>query len=151
MNTETTTATLAERFSVDDFMDLFIASLVLRGRRSIGIRGTYADVEQPCMHRLYRFVRLCCARSKRADREWLRFVVKLRNELAPSPIGSFDGLRALFARKQLTYIGMTSPFFERYTLEMQPVTARCLLRTHSSERLRRFAERAAKVYVNLHE
>lgn len=139
-----------ERYSTDDFMDLFIAALVLHGKRHIWIRGRHVPEEQSCMYRLHRFLRLYCAHTASTPKEWRRLIVNLRNAAAPSPIGSFDNLYELFRRRQPTCVDMAGPFFETYNLRVQPITARYTLDNHRSKRLRKLAERAAKIYTAEH-
>lgn len=147
INIEAATGT---QYIIDDFMDLFIAALVLHDKRHIWIRGDRALKEQECMWRLHRFLTLYCARSKSTPKPWRSFIINMRNATAPSSIGSFDTLRWLFSRKQLTYVSMRSPYFESYDLDMGIVTARYLLSNHEHPELRRLAECAAKIYTAEH-
>jgi hypothetical protein len=141
-------------YSLDSFMNCFIAELVLRNKKHIWIRGTDGSAlrERRRMDRACRFMdRVVDATDrKNVDGDWYYFILRLRNNMGPSPIGSFDNFIHLFRGKLLTWTSMTAPFYECYNLEMQKVTAKSIL-SHYSPEMRQLSRVVAKAYMLLPE
>lgn len=138
------------KYSQESFMDCFIAGLVLAKKRHIWIRGRegLAD-ERRRMYRLNRFLHLVYLLTKRDhpdDRDWMHFILRLRNHTAPGLIGAFDGVRDLFRSKLLTWTSQSPPFFEYYKLDMSETTARSII-PHASPVMQALGLRAAKIYT----
>jgi hypothetical protein len=135
-----------EELNTDRFMDYLIAALVVRGKKYINIRGAHTALERRCMRRLHHFMELLVEVSKRKDMDWKYFIVHLRNELSPSPIGSYDGTRTLFLRKMSTYVSISFPECHTYDLAISDVTAQSMLK-NAHPHMRKLAECAANAYV----
>ena len=137
-------------FSQDSFTDCFIAGLVLADKRHIWIRGREGMVEERRrMYRLNRFLHLVflqTARDHPEDRDWMHFILRLRNQTSPGLIGAFDGVRDLFRSKLLTWTSQSPPFYEYYKLDMSQTTARSLL-PQAPPLMRTLGLRAAKIYM----
>lgn len=132
--------------TVDQFITLFLCALVLRGKIAIWIRTAQAHEERQRMHALYAFVSAECDSLGREDREYLHFMLRLRNQLAPGPIGAFDGLRGLLLGKMATIVSVDLMYCHTYTIDIGATTARSLL-THAEPRLVKLAESAADAYM----
>lgn len=140
-----------ECLTTDEFIHLFLAALVLRGKTHIWIRGAHADAERQRMHALHAHLAHACeeARDVRGgDESKFRFLVRVRNLAAPSPIGSFDELRHAIAQKMSSIVDINLPFCDYYRIRLSRASASCLLE-QADAHMRRLAEDAADVYVGL--
>jgi hypothetical protein len=137
---------LEQRPCISDFMRLFIAALVLRDKRYIWRRKERAVEERHRMYALHKHLNEYVEKMEQSDRDWLYFVLKLRNELSPGNIGSFDGFYHQFRLKQMTIVSIDWPECNYYRLELQPVTAKCYLE-QGDPRLCELAEKCADVYM----
>jgi hypothetical protein len=141
-----------DEFSQYEFVNCFIAALVCLGKRHIWIRGGHEwIVERDRMHRLYRFMNHAVnfaerRGAKKSDKDFFHFLVRLRNEVAPSNIGSFEGTLNLFRGKLLTWTSQNPPFFEYYKLDVSKTTCQWHL-DHAPLCMRRMGEAAARVYM----
>jgi len=139
-------ATLKD-FEVEQFLDLFLAALVMRNKTTIWVKRERAHEERQRMHALYTFV---CARfdalPKDKNTDQVYAMVKLRNHLGPGLIGSFDELLDSIRRKMTTIIDLNFPYCESYSIELHRVTAKCWLEQADPE-LRKLAEDAADAYM----
>lgn len=149
------TSAVADRFapppySQEAFMDCFIATLVLGNKTEIWIRGRESMLdERRRMYRLNRFLHLVYLQSKRDipnDRDWMHFILRMRNHTAPSAIGSFEGFIDMLRNKLFTWTSQSPPFFEYYKLEMSSVSAECILR-QANPLMRSLGSRAGKIYL----
>lgn len=141
-------ADLAELPTIDGFIDLFLAALVVRGKRAIWVRTHAAHEERGRMHRLYKYLNKAVDGEKDTptNREYLYFLVRLRNHVAPSAIGSFDDLLHSIFQKITTIVSVDLSTCHYYRVDLQPVTARCWLE-RADDRIRKLAEEAADEYM----
>lgn len=140
-------ATTLERASIDQFIDLFLAALVMRGKTSIWVKRERAHEECRRMHALYKFMNsVVDDLPKDTDKDRLYFLVRLRNHLAPSNIGSFDDLLGSILHKMSTIISIDLAWCESYQIDLHRVTAKCWLEQADPE-LRKLAEDAADAYM----
>lgn len=141
--------TQREQLSIDGFMDLFLAALVMRGKRDIWIRTNASREERVRMHRLHDYVsEVTEAEIEKTiqDKQYRYFIVRLRNHLAPSPIGSFDDLQHSLMQKTTTIVSIDLSHCHYYQIDLQVVTAKCWLE-QGAPRVRELAEAAADKYM----
>lgn len=137
-----------ESLTTDEFIRLFLAALVLRGKTHVWIRGAHADTERQRMRVLHAHLVDACEEARDTDKERFRFLVRVRNLAAPSPIGSFDELRHAIAQKMSTIVDINLPFCDYYRIRLSGASASCLLE-QADAHMRRLAEDAADVYMGL--
>lgn len=140
--------TTLENVTVEEFLDVFLAALVLRGKRYIWVRTDAAHEERRRMLALYKFVcKFYELSEETASKDRQYALLKLRNHLAPSPtIGSFDNLHGSILRKMPTIISIDLLYCHTYDIELQAVIAKCWLERSDPE-LRKFVEDAADAYM----
>ncbi|MDB5237840.1 MAG: hypothetical protein JWM46_110 [Candidatus Kaiserbacteria bacterium] len=140
-------ASAAQRHTVEEFITLFICGLVLNGKTAIWIRTDNAVFERRRMHALNRYLSNVCTRNTNTeDRDYLHFLLRLRNELSPGTMGNFGGFYGQFSGMQTTIVSSTAPFYETYDLDVGPASARSRIE-QAPERLRKLAQRSVKRYV----
>lgn len=140
--------TPVEAPSIDRFIDLFLAALVLRGKRAIWVRSDAAQEERRRMHALYDYLNKAVDAEKDTptNRDYLYFLVRLRNHVAPSNIGSFDDLQHSILSKMSTIVSVDLAYCYYYQIDLQEVTARGWL-LHADVRIRTLVEGAADEYM----
>lgn len=137
----------AVRPTQDEFMTLFLCGLVLKGKTAIWIRGEPANAERKRMYAVHRYLcAQCTSEEKQTDRDYLRFLLRLRNELSPGLIGSFDGFRHLVLSKMMTIVSVTFPFCETYDIRVGETTARWHVE-HAEPRMRKLVDGAVSAYM----
>jgi len=137
----------AVRPTQDDFMTLFLCGLVVKRKTEIWIRGEPANAERKRMYAVHHFLNAQCdAKENQKDRDYLHFLLRLRNELSPGLIGSFDGFRHMILRKATTIVSLTLPFCETYDITVGETTARWQLE-HSEPRMRALVDGAVAAYM----
>lgn len=140
-------STLTERPSIDRFVDLFLAALVVHGKRAIWVRTEQAIEERRRMHALHEYLNKEVEAAKDStDRDWLHFILRLRNHVAPSLIGSFDDLLHSIFQKITTIVSVDLTLCHYYRVDLSLSTAKWWLE-HSEPRMRALAEGAADVYM----
>lgn len=145
-------ADIPESPSIDRFIDLFLAALVLRGKDAIWIRTEpAANQERRRMHALYEYLNRAVDSYKETPKEsiekdYLYFLVRLRNHVAPSVIGSFDDLQHSILGKMSTIISVDLATCWYYRIDLQKVTAKGWLE-RAPDRIRTLAEEAADEYM----
>src|ERR1700730_2201568 len=108
------------RLSLDEFIDAFSAQLVKRGRNRVRLNDPSV---RDGLFRVYKFLDQCIGSEQaRADKEWRRSLVNLRNVFQPSAIGSFDRLESLLRTKQVYLTDHPNPFYQDVVIRM-PATA----------------------------
>ncbi len=142
---------LAERecLTTDGFIDLFLASLVMRDKREIWIRTRAAHDERTRMHRLYDYISQKTEEEivrSPPDKDYLYFIVRLRNHLAPSAIGSFDNLQHSLMQKTTTIVSIDLMWCNYYQIDLQKVTAKCWI-GQGNPRVLELATEAADRYT----
>ncbi len=80
------------------------------------------------------------------NRDYLYFLVRLRNHVAPSNIGSFDNLQHSILSKMSTIVSVDLAYCYFYQIDLQAVTARDWL-ARADERIRKLVEEAADAYM----
>ena len=135
-----------ERLTTDSFIELFICALVVRGKHTISMRDHREESECLNMYALYEYAR--GQADLDGEKEYHRFMVRLRNHLSPGPIGSFDGFKHMLRQKTLTMVSTNLPFCDYYSLTIQAVTAKCYLE-QASPRMRQLTEEAADAYLSV--
>ncbi|MBP9757188.1 MAG: hypothetical protein KBD06_01150 [Candidatus Pacebacteria bacterium] len=138
----------SEAPSIDRFIDLFLAALVLRGKRAVWVRGNEAQEERRRMHALCDYLDGVVGAEKDTptNRDYLYFLVRLRNHVAPSNIGSFDNLQHSILSKMSTIVSVDLAYCYFYQIDLQAVTARDWL-ARADERIRKLVEEAADAYM----
>ena len=135
------------RPTVEEFITLFLAALVLRGRSIIHIRGRNAAEDRRRMHALYAYLNGVCEKADNdSDRVRLHFLLLLRCSMAPGLTGSFDELQNLLRRKIRPVLSTDLPLYEYFQVSMSRIKAQSLL-DQANVLMRAFAEVAADVYV----
>ncbi|MDR3571173.1 MAG: hypothetical protein P4L81_03165 [Candidatus Pacebacteria bacterium] len=143
----TAVSAVTEAPTIERFIDLFLASLVVRNKRYIWIRTPESQQERRRMYALYEHVSTVFEEVRdRESRERIYFLLRLRNHLAPSLSGSFDGLEHSILRNMSTVISVVLPYCEYYRIDLQPVSANCWLE-QADPWLRELAQTAADVYM----
>lgn len=137
--------------SIDRFIDYFLAALVLRGKREIWVRTDAAFAERRRMDAMHDYLDRAVNEYKetptdRIEKDYLYFLVRLRNHVAPSPIGSYDRLEGSILHKMATIVSVDLAWCHYYQIDLQAVTATCWL-DQAPERMRKLAEAAADAYM----
>lgn len=144
-------STEAEAPSIDGFIDLFLAALVVRGKREVWVRTDAAYTERRRMYAMYDYLDGAVDEYKETptdevEKDYLYFLVRLRNHVAPGLIGSFDELYGSILRKMSTIVSVDLVYCWYYKIDLQKVTAHCWLE-RAPERIRKLAEGAADEYM----
>jgi hypothetical protein len=133
--------------SIDQFITLFLCGLVLKGKTAIWIRGSRAGEERRRMYALHMDLNKICDEYKDDDdRNFLYFLVRLRNELSPGNIGGFDGFYGQVRAMMTTIISVTLPYCDTYDIDVGATTARSMIE-NAELRMRELAEKAVEAYM----
>lgn len=134
-----------EKPFIEDFIDLFLAALVLRGKRSIWVRTDRAYEERDRMYRLHKFLGRACEENAGRKQELQLFLLRLRGHVAPGNIDSFDDLLSTL-RRMPSVVDIGLPFCNSYNIVLPLVTAQSYLE-RADPWLRKLAEDAADAYM----
>lgn len=135
-----TAGTAHSRPTIDKFVTLLICELVLAGKRSICLRSPHDFEERQRMHALYRCLAEECDRPG-DDKARLRFLLLLRNKLAPGLVGAFDTFRGLLMMQSFVSVGTNT-----FELRIGQTTARSMI-DQADPFMRQLAYTAAKAYL----
>jgi len=136
-----------KRPSIDGFISLFLAALVLRGKTTIYVRRERWYEECRRMHALYDFMcKTFDALPEDTDKDRIHFLVRLRNHLGPGNTSSFEELLHSIRGKMLTIINLNFPHCEWYSIELGSAGAKSRLEQADPE-MRELAEDAADAYM----
>lgn len=136
-----------EPYTISKFMDLLIASLVLKEIREINVigEGYESSRDRRGLHAMYAIAEGAVEKERgRSDEDpWFRFLVRTCNELAPGLDGSFSGLRREMVQKTITLVNLEHGV---YTFDVSRPHAEWLLQAGHAN-LVLYAENLATVFV----
>ena len=135
------------RLSLDDFVELFVCALVIRGKTRISRRGQHFDIEdRPGLAAVRRyFVRLYQELDAKTEKEYEYFVVDVRNLFSQGTYGSFERFFWTFFQKRYL-IREPKAYDEFYTFIHDKTSAQDALDAVSRE-MRMLVVGAADVYI----
>ncbi|OGS80221.1 MAG: hypothetical protein A2Z94_00270 [Gallionellales bacterium GWA2_55_18] len=129
----------------DEFTEAFIAALVEKG---VVVLDPNAERTNQGFERIYE---LLSARATQANTtEERRWYTRLRNNLAPSNIGTFDYFLAALRSCQLGFASSPNPRYSELSFKVSKPQAEDFL-SHIDESLRDAAETAADAFLSKQE
>ena len=112
----------ADDLTFDRFIELFIAGLVSRGVVTLSPNAAETNIA------LYRVCdaleRELVGNGSSAERKWIR---RIRNQLSPSNLGTFDGFFGALRTKQLGYVASPNPSYKDINFKISPTYAKSLI------------------------
>jgi len=137
--------------SLARFMKGFVAALLTKGAASIRPK---ADEDRDALRRVVDLLEneIQSSRStpqtSAANKRWLRALVRIRNELQPSPVGAFDGFEAALRNLQLSVTNCPNPFYEEIAFSASRPFAEATLKDEFEVRERQLLEHLADGFLN---
>lgn len=112
-----------DELTFDRFIELFIAGLVSRGIVTLSPNAAETNL---CLYRMSEALS-AEAESATVAPEQLRWIRRIRNQLAPSNLGTFDSFFSALRAKQLGYVGSPNPSYKDINFKISPTYAQSLL------------------------
>lgn len=117
------TESTIDELSFDRFMELFIAGLVSRGVVNISPNSAETNLA------LYR---MCDALTRKVEDQPIsstnRWIRRIRNQLAPSNLGTFDTFFGALRAKQLGYVASPNASYNDINFKISPTYAHSLIK-----------------------
>ena len=109
------------RITLDDFIEAFAAHLVKRGQNMVRLSDPNV---RDGLYRVFLFLeKYAELDDRRADKDWRRSLVSIRNVFRPSPIGSFDRFETLLRAKQVYLTDHPNPYYQDIVIKLPVGTA----------------------------
>lgn len=109
------------RITLDDFIEAFAAHLVKRGQNMVRLSDPNV---RDGLYRVFLFLeKYAESDDRRADKDWRRSLVSIRNVFRPSPIGSFDRFETLLRAKQVYLTDHPNPYYQDIVIKLPVGTA----------------------------
>jgi hypothetical protein len=109
------------RITLDNFIEAFAAYLVQRGQDMVRLSDPKV---RDGLYRVFLFLEKHAeSDDRKADKEWHRSLVNIRNVFRPSPIGSFDRFEALLRAKQVYLTDHPNPYYQDILIKLPAGTA----------------------------
>ena len=109
------------KITLDDFIEAFAAHLVKRGQNMVRLSDPNV---RDGLYQVFLFLeKYAESDDRRADKDWRRSLVSIRNVFRPSPIGSFDRFETLLRAKQVYLTDHPNPYYQDIVIKLPVGTA----------------------------
>ena len=118
-----------EPYTITKFMDLLIATFVLKGVRQVEVIGESqgAKRDRQGLYAMHQYAKEVATAAPLATDRWLFFLIRARNMLGPGNQGSFEEFRSELIQKTSTLVSLDNPHEGSYHFCVSEPHARSIL------------------------